>query len=164
VKELLLDNARTLTGESSQCQGAGELNLRSALRATTPRSRQSFTPSTGTGSLEAARGTDHLTNNGVVLSGEIDIFGNPVDTAKLAELAAEGAAWVGTSWNDSSWAGLSWSGVSWSGVSWSGLSWSGTSWSGMTWTGVSWSGTSWSGTSWSGTSWSDSAWLGQSWG
>ena len=50
---------------------------------------QRFRAATGTGSLEQARGEDHLSADGVTLTGEQDIFGHPVDTAALA--AAEAA-------------------------------------------------------------------------
>ena len=101
---------------------------------------QRFTNATGTGSLERSRGQDHLTRNGVVLTGERDIFGKPVDTSALAAAEAAGSSWSGGNWNGSSWSGSSWSGSSWSGSSWSGSSWSGSSWSGSSWSGSSWSG------------------------
>ena len=103
---------------------------------------QRWAPSTGTGSLDAARGTYRLTRDGVVLDGERDIFGTPWD----------GVSWSGVSWSGVSWSGGDWNGVSWSGAGWGGVSWSGVSWSGVSWSGVSWSGVSWSGVSWSGVS------------
>jgi hypothetical protein len=88
---------------------------------------QSFTNSTGTGSIDASRGTDRPSMNGVVLSGETDIFGKPINTTTLATAEATGASWSGGTWNSSTWSGSSWSGSSWSGASWSGSSWSGNS-------------------------------------
>jgi serine protease AprX len=76
--------------------------------------------STGTGSLEAARGSVHIELDGVPLVGEYDLFG-PFDTVS----------------------GVTWSGVTWSGVRWSGVTWSGVTWSGVTWSGVTWSGEVW---------------------
>ena len=100
---------------------------------------QKYTNATGTGSLELARGTDHLTAaNGVVLSGEKDIFGKPFNSAAMATAEATGSSRSGGTWNGSSWSGSSWSGSSWSGSSWSGTSWSGNSWSGGSWLGASW--------------------------
>ena len=83
--------------------------------------------STGTGSLESPRGSDHLTLDGVVLHGEIDIFGHPFDARAVADLEAAAASWNRGTWNGNSWSGNSWSGNSWSGNSWSGNSWSGNS-------------------------------------
>jgi serine protease AprX len=145
VKWLLRQTARPLPFSDPASQGAGEIDLRRASRPAPrdDRASQSWTPGTGTGSLEAARGSVHVEMGGIALTGETDIFGNP--------------------WNGQSWSGVSWSGVSWSGQSWSGQSWSGQSWSGQSWSGQSWSGQSWSGQSWSGQSWSGVSWSGQSW-
>jgi serine protease AprX len=163
VKDLLTGTA-TLINTKSQAQGGGELNLAAALTAPLPADTSATLTSTGTGSLELSRGSDHLTApNGVVLQGEQDIFGKPFDSAAMAKLEAAGASWSGGTWNGSTWSGSSWSGSSWSGATWSGASWSGASWSGMTWSGNSWSGASWSGATWSGASWSGASWSGASW-
>jgi serine protease AprX len=137
VKWLLRTTARPLPLSDGASQGAGEIDVRRAGRAAPrdDRAAQSWTLGTGTGSLEAARGSVHVEMGGVALTGETDIFGNP---------------WNGQSWSGQSWSGQSWSGQSWSGQSWSGQSWSGQSWSGQSWSGQSWSGVSWSGQSWSG--------------
>jgi serine protease AprX len=184
VKALLRSTAYmpSVKGRSATCYGAGLLDMRAAAASALPRdskAAQTWTQSLGVGSLEAARGSDHLEQNGVMLSGEKDIFGRPFYSIVWAPLSALGVSWSGGSWSGGIWSGASWSGVSWSGTSWSGVSWSGTSWSGVSWSGLSWSdqawngvswsggtwsGTSWSGVSWSGTSWSGDGWLGQSWG
>ena len=143
--------------------GSGELQLGPILSAPLPIYVQTVAPGTGTGTLEGARGSDHLTRDGVVLKGEQDIFGKAFDSTAMAALQAAGSSWSGGSWNGSIWTGSSWSGSSWSGSSWSGSSWSGSSWSGSSWSGSSWSGNSWSGSSWSGNSWSGSSWSGNSW-
>jgi serine protease AprX len=146
--------------------GCGELDMNKLLGASIPSagaSQQYNAPSIGTGSLEASRGSDHLTMDGVVLQGEEDIFGMPFNSAAMAALEAAGHSWSGGNWNGSSWSGNSWSGWNWLGSSWSGSSWSGSSWSGHSWSGSSWSGNSWSGSSWSGSSWSGSSWSGSSW-
>ncbi|MDH3471164.1 MAG: S8 family serine peptidase [Acidimicrobiia bacterium] len=158
VKALLMDTAKPLLSSSNLCQGAGLVNLAAAVSTPTPSATQVMDTSLGTGSLEAARGSYHLEQDGVVLEGEQDIFGNSWDGASWSSLSAAGASWSGGDWN-----GASWSGASWSGMSWSGASWSGASWSGMSWSGASWSGASWSGMSWSGMSWSSDVWLGLSW-
>jgi|SRR5579884_325004 len=162
VKAMLIASSDKLHSFNWKDAGSGELDLNALLTAPLPsplNAAQSQIPSTGTGSLEAARGSDHLTLNGVVLQGEQDIFGNPFNSTQMAALEAAGSSWSGGRWNGSSWSGNSWSGSSWSGNSWSGSPWSGSSWSGS-----SWSGSSWSGSSWSGSSWSSAQWLGASWG
>ncbi|MDH4340354.1 MAG: S8 family serine peptidase, partial [Thermoleophilia bacterium] len=155
VKSLLGVSASKLVGITDKLQGAGEIDLTAALTASIPKKyAQSFTASTGTGLLEGSRGTDHVTDDGVLLQGEIDIFGHAFNSSAMAALEAAGNSWSGGTWNGNSWSGNSWSGNSWSGNSWSGNSWSGNSWSGNSWSGNSWSGNSWSGNSWFGNSWS----------
>jgi serine protease AprX len=168
VKSLLMSTAETSRNLDPICGGAGEVHLYTALWANPPSGTQQFTPSTGTGSLEAARGTNHVSDEGVPLEGEQDIFGVAWDGASWSAASAAGASWSGGTWNGSTWTGASWSGASWSGASWSsvawtGASWSGASWSSKNWTGASWSGASWSGASWSGASWSGASWSGDAW-
>jgi len=162
VKQLLSDTGYPIIGKAQQI-GGGELQLASALTTPLPFAWQRWLPSTGAGSLELARGSDHISMDGVALTGEQDIMGSPFDSTAMAVLEAQARSWSGGIWNGKSWSGNSWSGNSWSGLSWSGLSWSGLSWSGLSWSGLSWSGNSWSGNSWSGLSWSGLSWSGASW-
>jgi len=148
VKRLLTTTGYDINGKAQQV-GGGEVQLTKALTTTLPSYVQLWAPALGTGLLELARGSDHLTDDGVVLSGEIDIFGHAFDSVAMAALEAAEASWTGGTWNGNSWSGNSWSGNSWSGNSWSGNSWSGNSWSGNSWSGNSWSGNSWSGYCWS---------------
>jgi serine protease AprX len=178
VKAMLTTSCAKLHGYNRKEQGCGELDLNRLLPLHEPPllgANQYLARwgakalSTGTGSLEASRGTDHISFNGTELQGEQDIFGMPFDSAAMASLETSGSSWSGGTWNGSLWTGSSWSGSSWSGSSWSGSgwpgsSWSGSSWSGSSWSGNSWSGSSWSGSSWSGSSWSGGSWLGASWG
>jgi serine protease AprX len=175
VKALLTSTAGYVQGADFKCQGAGSIDLAAAKKARTPKATsvdQTYTVADGTGSLEAARGSNHVYDEGIALQGEIDIMSNPwtgycTDTGCLDTLwdggVFNGSSWSGSSWSGSSWSGSSWSGSSWSGSSWSGSSWSSKSWSGASWSGSSWSGASWSGSSWSGSSWSGNTWSGLSW-
>ena len=163
AKQFIASWSGKLSGFDADAQGAGELRLTPTLTKQPPNYVAKFTPATGLGLLEAARGSDHITRDGVVLQGEQDIFGHPFDPAAMAALEAAGSSWSGGAWNGNVWTGSSWSGSSWSGSSWSGSSWSGSSWSGASWSGSSWSGSSWSGSSWSGLSWSGNSWSGRSW-
>jgi serine protease AprX len=164
IKAFLKNNAFSLSGPSPLAQGSGELDLTAMLVAGPPsKYTQKFHSGSGTGSLEVARGQDHLTRDGVVLSGEQDIFGQPFSADAMAKLEASASSWSGGDWNGSTWSGNSWSGNSWSGTTWSANSWSGSSWSASSWSGNSWSASSWSASSWSGSSWSGSSWSGNSW-
>src|SRR5215475_841350 len=155
VKGMLTASSDKLHSFNWKDAGSGELDLKTLLTASLPVSGAQYNlPSTGIGSLEASRGSDHLSLDGVVLQGETDIFGKPFNSASMAALEANGSSWSGGRWNGSSWS---------SGSSWSNLLWSGSSWSGSSWSGSSWSGSSWSGSSWSGSNWSSASWLGASW-
>jgi serine protease AprX len=166
VKWLLRKTAKTLPTAGAAAQGAGEIDVRRAVKRgkpTSDKSVQTWPLGTGTGTLEGARGTEHVQMGDVVLQGEIDIFGTPWNGQSWSGQSWSGQSWSGGQWLGQSWSGQSWSGQSWSGQSWSGQSWSGQSWSGQSWSGQSWSGQSWSGQSWSGQSWSGQSWSGQSW-
>jgi len=163
VKRFIMANGKKVGGADSQWQGTGEIEIDLMAMKTPPAYGQKFTDAKGTGSLELARGTDHITRDGVVLTGEKDIFGKPFSSTAMATAEAAGNSWSGGTWNGSTWSGSTWSGSTWSGSTWSGNSWSGNSWSGNSWSGNTWSGNTWSGNSWSGNSWSGNSWSGNSW-
>jgi serine protease AprX len=147
LKYLFRSTTRVLScsGCSTSVQGQGEIDLAQML-VTTPFTKKGSAPkaSSGTGSLELARGTDHLTNSGVVLSGEQDIFGQAFNSQAMAVLEKRQSSWSGGTWNGSTWSGSSWSGSSWSGSTWSGSTWSGSTWSGSSWSGNCWATWRWS--------------------
>jgi serine protease AprX len=158
VKALLTGSARQLPSADAIAQGSGLIDLSAASAAATPNAVQTWPRSTGTGSLDKARGSAIVEHNGQELRGEqtftgkkwnAQAFSKGIRTAVASKAPLSGLSWSGLSWSGLSWSGLSWSGLSWSGLSWSGLSWSGLSWSGLSWSGLSWSGLSWSGISWS---------------
>jgi subtilisin family serine protease len=181
VKEILTSTARSLPLADGEAQGNGLLNLKGALAAPTPDCTecQNFQTSTGNGSLEAARGSVHLSqivtagdvDHGkpgarieLVLTGEQDIFGAPWDGNSWTGNSWTGNSWTGGMWNGNSWTGNSWTGNSWTGDTWDGNSWTGNSWTGNSWTGNSWTGNSWTGNSWTGNSWTANSWSSASWG
>ena len=162
VKALLTSTGYQIN-DKSQAIGGGELQLGKALQAALPVATQTWPVSTGTGSVELSRGTDHLTRDGIVLSGEQDIFGMPFDSPGMAALEAAASTWSGGTWNASTWSGSTWSGSTWSSSTWSGNSWSGSTWSSSTWSSSTWSSSTWSSSTWSGSSWSGSTWSGSTW-
>jgi serine protease AprX len=165
VKALLTLTARKLTAGTmtTAAQGQGTLDLTKALSVTSVAAAYSYTNSTGTGTLESARGTAHLVDNGVTLSGEQDIFATPVTTATQAAKRSAGTAWTGGSYNGQAWTGSGFTGTNWDSTNWSGRMWSGRMWSSVTWSGRMWSGRMWSSGTWSGRMWSGSHWSGNTW-
>ena len=102
--------------------GAGELDIAGAVRANTPRNvTQTWPRSTGLGTLEAARGTSHVTLDGTTLTGEFDLFG-PFDAAAWATASSNGTAWNGGTWIGRQLTGSGWADPTAS-SDWSGLSW-----------------------------------------
>jgi serine protease AprX len=154
VKGLLNANAAPVF-EKVIFKGHGLLDLAAAMKAPSPTTTQTFTPATGLGTLEASRGTDHVTIGDTVLTGEYTVTGAAWDPKAWVQASEAGTAWSGDDdWSGSTWSGSTWSGSTWSGSTWSGSTWSGSTWSGSTWSGSTWSGSTWSGSTWSGSSWS----------
>jgi serine protease AprX len=174
VKAVLVGTATPLKNPlNALAAGAGEINLTNAEKAvqalrqgkvpaaTLAAMRQRFAPATGTGSLEAARGGSDLVDpvTGTVLSGEIDVQGQPWNGPAWAAASAAGTSWVGSTWNGSQWTGDGWlSGSAYASAAWTGARWSGARWSDLQWDGARWSGARWSGARWSGARWSGAAW------
>ncbi len=166
VKALLVSSAERIPGASTRCQGAGLVDLATARDMGTPSAGaavQAHVPSTGTGSLELARGSNHVAIDGAVLGGEIDIFGQPFDAAAVAAASAAGTSWSDGTWNGTQWTGTGWSGIKWLGIKWLGTTWSGIKWQGDTWSGIKWMGIKWTGIKWMGTSWTGGPWSAASW-
>jgi serine protease AprX len=153
LKALLEKTASRLPVADPRGQGAGMLNLKIARDTATPKAVQTWEPATGTGSLELARGSSHVSDGAIALEGEQDIFGASWD----------GLRWSADSWNETSWSGGLWNGMRWSGDSWNGLRWSGAVWNGLRWSGLRWSDATWSSSTWNGLRWSGDGWLGLRW-
>jgi hypothetical protein len=167
VKFLLTSTAVRLPIADLLSQGAGLINLKAAKDASTPAASladQVFARATGLGTLERARGSVHVTDGDVVLTGDVDIFGSAFDSSAWAAASLDGNTWSGGDWNGNTWSGNTWSGNTWSGNTWSGNTWSGNTWSGNTWSGNTWSGNTWSGNTWSGNTWAGISWSSASWG
>ena len=144
VKALLRSTASPMPLADSAGRGAGEINVAAASAAAAPSGSQTSTPSKGTGRLEAARGTQHVADGTVELTGERDIRGT-WNASKWAAASSAGTSWVAGKWNGRDWTGKCWCASTWAGKTWSTVAWSGGSWSGRSWSGRSWSGRSWSG-------------------
>ena len=104
---LLLRSTSFQLNRMTSAASAGIINLAAAYSAPLPSATtaaQSFTRSTGTGSLELSRGSTHLVDNGTTLSGEKDIMGRAFD-ARTWAAGAGSSNWTGGVWNGSRWTG-----------------------------------------------------------
>jgi serine protease AprX len=159
VKALLMDTAVPLPNADPVAQGAGLINLHRAREAkisTIGAAVQTWPRSSGMGSLQLARGSVLVEDEGVVLQGEQTIFGDTWDAAAWASSSFDGTSWQAGTWNSRSWSGDCWCGASWASKTWSSRSWSGESWSSRSWSSRSWSSRSWSGNGWSAGEWGGS--------
>jgi serine protease AprX len=163
VKATLMDSAVAMPQSSARDAGEGLVNVFSASTDLLGSSTQTWPASSGLGTLEGARGTVHVGDNGTDLTGEQDIMGAPWSGAIWAPASAAHTAWTGGVWNGRTWAGSCWCGTSWTGTSWSGHLWSGDDWAGHLWSGHMWSAETWDGHMWSGSGWSGHMWSGHMW-
>src|SRR5262249_12018717 len=90
VKKLLMDKAVPMPKAAIYAKGDGHLNVKAAIGAAVPpTTAQTWTPSKGTGSLEASRGDAHVADVDTLmeLNGEKDVMGRTWDAATWAAAA-----------------------------------------------------------------------------
>lgn len=162
VKELLRQTASSMPLADAAGRGAGEVNLAAAGISTVPAADQTWAQSTGTGSLEAARGSSHVADGDVELTGERDVMG-PWHADKWAADSTDGTSWLGGRWNNRDWTGDCWCASTWAGPGWEGRTWAGRTWAGRTWAGRTWAGRTWAGRTWAGDDWAGRTWAGRTW-
>ena len=117
----------------------------------------------GSGSLETARGSAHVTNGTTSLTGEVDLFGNAWNGTAWARATSAGSVWVGGQWRGeqltgNAWQGGAWPITAWAGTDWGGLSWSADYWSAQTWRAQTWRAQTWRSDDWSAQTWRSGKW------
>ncbi|MEV6302663.1 S8 family serine peptidase [Actinoplanes sp. NPDC051861] len=166
VKQLLTRTADPLAGADPVAAGAGQLDIAEAATLIAPmNATQTWAASTGLGSLELSRGTNHVVDSvtGTVLAGERDIFGTPWTPLTWTLAARNGKAWTGGTWNGTVWSGQAFVGTSWPVVPWTGRTWAGRTWAGSTWAGRTWTTSGWTGRTWTSGTWAGRTWTGRTW-
>jgi len=176
VKAVLMASASQLPNSPASAQGAGMINVGKALLTAVPGNATQIYPySDGSGSIDAARGSNHLVApDGTPLTGEIDIMGNPWTPGTWAAASTAGTAWTGGDWNGATWAATGWlikssttsspfAGSTWRSQLWTGSTWTGSTWTGSTWRDAGWTGSTWTGSTWTGSTWTGSTWRGSTW-
>src|SRR4051794_11431788 len=123
VKSALASSVVALPQATVRDRGAGLLNVLSASTVLVGSSTQTWTKSSGLGTLEGARGTKHVGANGTDLTGEKDVFGADWHPSTWSTASAAGAAWSGGSWNGHVWAGSTWGGTVWANAVWANAVW-----------------------------------------
>jgi serine protease AprX len=179
VKYVLMESARSVTKATPIAAGDGTIDLSKAFQLADSLNGtgyvgtylkadaiQTFPGSTGQGSIDAARGGSVLVDNdGIDLTGEVDVQGNAWDPAAWWQATSNGSAWSGGQWLGSTWTGNSWepassgfSSARWSSARWSSARWSAADWASANWTSARWSSARWSSARWSAVLWSDLTW------
>jgi serine protease AprX len=166
VKAVLKSTADPLVQHPNPAMGAGVIDLAGAAAPGAPTTAGTALPfSTGTGSLEASRGGEHVVDpaSGAVLSGEVDALGSPWRGTAWSTASAQGTSWSAGSWNGRVWTGNGKVKEGWTAATWTGTSWAGTPWATHPWSDASWQARSWRNTGWEARSWREASWLARSW-
>src|SRR4051812_21247335 len=166
VKAALMTNATPPTYVKKIFAGVGVPDVNKAIGAPLPTGTgvaQPATGATGSGSLEAARGSAHVSNDYGLLSGETDIFGQAWNPTAWAAVSGARTSWSGGTWRGVDWTNASWSSGSWDAHSWTTDDWTAHSWTAHSWTAHSWTSAGWDAHSWTDSSWQSSSWSGSSW-
>jgi serine protease AprX len=179
VKYALTASADLVTNGNANADGAGIVNMAHAFdlaghilgtdgTGTTLRAAavQSFAAASGQGSLDAARGgTVPVDADGNVISGEVDIQGNPWNAPAWWQASSSLTAWSGGQWMGTTWTGDGWTtdAGALSSARWSSARWSSARWSSARWSDASWDSSRWSSARWSSARWSSAYWTSDSW-
>jgi serine protease AprX len=163
VKYALMHYATAPSAVKSLYAGLGVPDINKATGTKPVAYVQAATGATGTGSLEAARGSAHVNDGFGDLTGEQDIFGHAWNPASWSAASAAGTAWSGGTWNGNTWTGNTWTGNTWTGNTWTGNTWTGHTWTDTAWDGNTWTGNTWTGNTWTGNTWTDSGWSAGAW-
>jgi serine protease AprX len=165
VKQILTGSANGLNNVSTLREGAGTTDMRKALGAV-PKTVVDPAPwGTGTGSLDAARGSFHLvagdsTTGPVTLSGEVDVFGQPWNAATWAKSSKDRKAWHDGEWRGATLTSKGWKDVGNGRKAWVAATWNTT---GTVYASGDWSAKMWRDGTWSAKMWRDGTWSAKMW-
>ncbi len=170
VKALLASTAdrNAIVPRDERRSGQGLIAVSRANSAAPTAAVQTWSASVGNGSLDAARGGQHIALDGVVLQGEVAFngsrwVGSRWVGSRWVDAVWNGSRWVDGTWMGSRWVGSRWVGSRWVGAAWEGSRWVGSRWVGSTWTSATWTGSRWVDVSWDGSRWVDTSWGGSRW-
>jgi serine protease AprX len=171
VKAGLMKSAVVSPAGTPLRMGAGIINVAAArlLLSTPLAGSANASYGQGSGTLEGSRGSVHVDQNGVTLTGEKDIFGRAWTAKTWSSQALAGTTWTAGAWNGATWTGTAWASTgNWAAPAWTAKSWAGTTWTAKTWTtrtftDGTWDGRSWVSDAWAGRRWVSATWASGSW-
>ncbi|WP_138758944.1 S8 family serine peptidase [Modestobacter altitudinis] len=160
VKLVITQSASGVTTSSAVMSGSGLIDVKKAQKlpkGTVPLAGAAAWGN-GSGSLEASRGSSHVSTGTTELTGEVDVFGRAWDGAAWARATKDAKAWV-----DGNWRGLTLTGAGWSGSTWPTAPWTGSDWTGVSYASEQWSARTWRDESWAARTWRDDSWSARTW-
>ena len=167
VKWLITQSASGVARSTTTMSGSGLIDVARAQRLPSLRAVLSaLRPpawGTGTGSLEAARGSAHVSDGSTQLTGEVDVFGAAWNGAAWARSTRDANAWTEGRWRNQTMTGARWSGNTWPTARWTGNDWSGVSYASEQWSARTWRDESWAARTWRDESWSARTWRSEGW-
>ncbi len=169
VKRQVMSTAMAFSSTTNIYRGNGTTNVRDAQTKPVNNSKQSDQFwGTGTGSLDAARGSSHVDDGYGELRGEVDVFGNAWDGAAWAKAATaqtvwQGGAWRGVQVSGSSWVDGAWPATAWGVTDWNARTWQSADWNARTWQNGTWTARTWQDDAWTARTWQDSSWSARTW-
>ena len=166
VKQVVTQSASGSSASTAKMRGNGTIDLAKAQKLPLSGVLSTLLPSawgTGTGSLEASRGSAHISNGTSDLTGEVDVLGQAWNGAAWARSTSTLTAWQGGQWRGTTWTGATWSGGAWPTTQWTATDWDGVSYASDQWTARMWRGESWSARMWRDEDWSARMWRDEDW-
>jgi serine protease AprX len=168
VKAALVGTARPITNVARTAQGAGRLQITPALTKDVSSVVASVLTATGTGSLEASRGSAPsvaISCNGLtkVLDDESTTWCSPWDSNAWTSNAWTSNAWTSNAWTSNAWTSNAWTSNAWTGATWSSNAWTSNAWTSNAWTSNAWTSNAWTSNAWTGMAWSSNAWTSNAW-
>ena len=180
VKHRLTDTARSIGTSDPNLAGSGLIDAyAAAMSDSLGMANQGISPSTGLGSLDAARGSIDVwvetPAGSVALDGEVTAQTSPdaidplnplglvaYDPVQFTSTGWDATRWNATRWNTEEWMATRWNGAEFEATRWNGTRWNGTRWNNTDWDATRWNDTDWDATRWNATRW-NSAWYAVAW-
>jgi serine protease AprX len=171
IRDWLQQSSTYIPNGSATTLGLRMINVSAALARANSNAQAAvfnWKASSGTGTIEAARGASHVVDSNTSLTGEKTVWG-ALSTTTWAPRSAAHTAWsgglwmgfrvAGDGWTGSSWASRTWAPATWTSKPWNGASsWVDTNWSHRTWAAGTWSSGNWVSRTWASDDWSSAAW------
>jgi serine protease AprX len=148
VKAALIGSALPMPGVARSAQGAGRIQVASALARDVSGVPSAVPVAMGTGSLQASRAGSPL----VVVR----------CNGSLAVLQGERTAWC-SNWSSSAWASSAWTSSAWTSSAWTSSAWTSSAWTSSAWTSSAWTSSAWTSSAWTSSAWTSSAWTSSAW-